>query len=138
MSEQSLITAMNQAVQAKAAAEPAFRTALLANPRAAVESFFGTELPAHITLTAIEEAPDTYIIPVPYVAAAGAAGELSDSDLEAVAGGSKAGVTKFVNKVGGKIENFGTGVADAATKLGSTHAAAFVNVATGSHTKDVC
>lgn len=87
-------------VEALAAQDDAFRASLLADPRAAVERLLGVALPAQIRLQAIEEAPDTYVIAVPAKLAAAADGELSDDDLEAVAGGSKAGAKKFFNNVG--------------------------------------
>ena len=68
---------------------PTYREALLKNPKAVVEGQMGGKLPAGITVKAVEENPNTIYVVVPYVAKAG--DELSDGDLEAVAGG-KGGV----------------------------------------------
>ena len=95
-------------VSAKAARDQAFAKELLANPQAAVEKLLGTALPAHITLQAVAQPVGTYVIPVPTTTVVGAGGELSDSDLEAVAGGSKSGANDFFN-----------GVADVVTTVGS-------------------
>ena len=106
----------------KARHDEAFRAELLANPRAAVEKLFGTELPPQIKIQAIEEAPDTYIIGVPATIAVGEFGELSDSDLEAVAGGSKAGAKKFFKELGSAILDSGAGQAGALGGDKSHHA----------------
>jgi hypothetical protein len=87
----------------KAAEDDAFRAELLSNPRAAIEKLFNVELPAQITLKAIEEPADTYTVVVPAKVAAGKDGELSDSDLEAVAGGSKSGAKTFFTGVGSAL-----------------------------------
>jgi hypothetical protein len=103
MSEAPTAEHLKAAVAARAAHDDAFRAELLANPRAAVEKALGAPLPAHVTIQAIEEAPDTYVVAVPAKVAAGAGGELTDADLEAVAGGSKAGAKKFFNEVGSSL-----------------------------------
>jgi hypothetical protein len=64
---------------------PTYREALLKNPKAVVEGQMGGKLPSGITVKAVEETPNTIYVVVPYVAKAG--DELSDGDLEAVAGG---------------------------------------------------
>jgi hypothetical protein len=99
--------AMHAVVQAKAAQDAAFRAELLANPRAAVEKLFGTALPAHVKLQAVEQPADTYVVVVPTAAAVGAGGELSDADLEAVAGGSKSGAKQFFNDIGNDVVDVG-------------------------------
>lgn len=71
----------------RAASDEAFMKDLLANPRAAVEKAFEMELPANVKIQAVEEPADTYVVVVPRAAKVAADGELSDNDLEAVAGG---------------------------------------------------
>ena len=93
----------------RAREDDAFRAELVSNPRAAVEKLLGTELPPQITIKVIEEAPDTYIIGVPSKTVVGEFGELSDNDLEAVAGGSKAGAKKFFTQFGSAIVDSGGG-----------------------------
>lgn len=114
MSENEVTVDMLKAIAGeKAREDDAFRAELLSNPRAAVEKLFGTELPPQITIKAVEEAPDTYIIAVPAKVLVGAGGELSDRDLEAVAGGSKAGARKFFKAFGSAMLNSGAGQAGA-------------------------
>jgi hypothetical protein len=87
-------------VIAKSNDDAAFRQAVIDNPKAAVEKLFNVELPAHVSFNVVQEAADQYTIVLPHQQAVGAGGELSDNDLEAVAGGSKAGATKFFTQVG--------------------------------------
>jgi hypothetical protein len=68
-----------------------YRDALLKNPRAVIEKQFNTSLPANVTVRAIEESADTVYVLVPPSTAQ--VGELDDSDLEKLAGGS--GSTKI-------------------------------------------
>ena len=64
---------------------PKYRQALLANPKSTIERQLNTSL-GDVQVKAIAETADTYYVVVPYVAASG---ELSDADLEKVAGGFK-------------------------------------------------
>lgn len=68
---------------AKAQADPAFRQALLLNPKAAIEKEFGVTLPAAPELRVVEETASTNYLVLPATVDA----ELSEADLEAVAGG---------------------------------------------------
>ena len=68
----------------KAQAKPAFRQALLKNPRAAIEKEFGVALPVGSQLNVVEETTNTKYLVLPAVADS----ELSDADLESVAGGA--------------------------------------------------
>lgn len=68
---------------------PTYRAALLKNPKAVIEGQMGTKIPANVTVKAVEETPTTMYVVVPYVGKPG--GELSDSALEAVAGGGGSG-----------------------------------------------
>ena len=65
---------------------PQYRAALVKNPKAVLEGQMGNKLPAGVTVKSVEETADTIYVVVPYVPKPGA--ELSDSALEAVAGGS--------------------------------------------------
>jgi Nitrile hydratase, alpha chain len=71
--------------------DPAYRAALVKNPRAVVEKQFNNSLPANVTVKAVEESATTLYVVVP--AATAQVGELDDSDLEKVAGGD--GSTKI-------------------------------------------
>lgn len=75
---------------AKALQEPAFRTQLVMNPRATVEQALGAPLPSNVKLHVLETSPMEYTIVLPFQPKGETDGELSDADLEAVAGGAKA------------------------------------------------
>lgn len=62
-----------------------YRAALLANPKSVIERQLNTSL-GSIQVKAIAETADTVYVIVPHVPASG---ELSDADLERVAGGFK-------------------------------------------------
>jgi hypothetical protein len=64
-----------------------FRRRLLENPRAAVEEELGSRLPEGVQVMAVEETADTIYLVLPSASPVDAGGELSDQDLEAVAGG---------------------------------------------------
>jgi Nitrile hydratase, alpha chain len=65
-----------------------FRQRLLADPRAAVEDELGTRLPEEVRVVAVEETADTIYLVLPFASTESQeAGELSDRELEAVAGG---------------------------------------------------
>ena len=64
---------------------PKYYESLKANPRALMEKQLGTSIPKNVNIKVLEESADTYYIVLPAFAKEGA--ELSDSDLEKVAGG---------------------------------------------------
>jgi glycerol-3-phosphate O-acyltransferase len=64
---------------------PKYYQMLKSNPRALMEKQLGTAIPAKLNIKVLEETADTYYIVLPAVAKEGA--ELSDADLEKVAGG---------------------------------------------------
>jgi hypothetical protein len=64
-----------------------FRRRLLEDPKAAVEQEFGSRLPESVEVRAVEESAQTIYLVLPSASRLGQ-GELSDQDLEAVAGGS--------------------------------------------------
>jgi hypothetical protein len=66
-----------------AAENPKYRQALIADPKATIERQLNAPL-GSTRVKAVADTADTYHIVVPYVATEG---ELSDSDLEKVAGG---------------------------------------------------
>jgi hypothetical protein len=66
-----------------AAENPQYRSELLRNPKGLIERQFNTSL-GSINVKAIADTADTVHVAVPYVATSG---ELSDADLEKVAGG---------------------------------------------------
>ena len=66
-----------------------FRRGLLENPKGTLEQELGTRLPEDVRVEAVEETPDTIYLVLPSTSiAVGEDDELSDKDLESVAGGS--------------------------------------------------
>ena len=77
-----------------------FRRELLEDPKAAVEQELGTRLPEGVRVVAVEETTDTVYLVLPSASSAGETGELSDLDLEAVAGGVSAGCPSITDDPG--------------------------------------
>jgi len=69
-----------------ASQNPEYRQALLRKPREVVESQFQVSLPENVNLKVLEETADTAYVVLPHVVQEGA--ELSDADVEMVAGGA--------------------------------------------------
>jgi hypothetical protein len=66
-----------------------FRRRLLDDPKGAVEQEIGTRLPQEIKVRVVEESPDTFYLVLPRSSPLGGEGEeLSDRELEALAGGT--------------------------------------------------
>ncbi len=65
---------------------PEYRAALLRNAKGVIEAQFQLELPSAVEVEVLEETPDKVYVVLPHMFEEGA--ELSDSDLEAVAGGN--------------------------------------------------
>lgn len=76
--------AINAELIAVAQQDPAFRQALLTNPKAAIQKRFGVSLPPEIELNVVEETATTNYLVLPVATG----DELSEADLEAVAGGT--------------------------------------------------
>jgi hypothetical protein len=70
----------------KSSKDQAFRQALLADPKGTLGREWGIDLPAGITVTVVEETPGSYHLVLP-AAPASPSQELSDQELESVAGG---------------------------------------------------
>jgi hypothetical protein len=88
MSEASGRQEMELRLVQRSLADDAFRQRLLEDPKAAVEQELGTRLPEDVRVVAVEETADTIYLVLPLVSAeAQEAGELSEQELEAVAGG---------------------------------------------------
>jgi hypothetical protein len=71
----------------KAWKDAAFRQALLTDPQGAVESELGAKLPAGLQVKVLAETPDTFYLVLPANPDRAPAGQLTDQQLEAVAGG---------------------------------------------------
>ena len=81
--------AMEQRIVRRSLEDDAFKQGLLEDPRAAIERELNTQLPAGVEIRAVEETQDTFYLVLPGRTAD--AGELSDRELESVAGGEGAG-----------------------------------------------
>lgn len=83
-----------------------YKQQLLSNPKAVIEREFGVQLPAQLSVQVLEENPTTlyFVLPMrPDLAGA----ELSDAQLEAVAGGfTPAAVTAAVTAAAGIAANW--------------------------------
>jgi hypothetical protein len=67
--------------------DDAFRQRLLEDPRTIMEQELGVSLPAEVQVRAVEETADTIYLVLPSTSAVDEGEELSDPDLETVAGG---------------------------------------------------
>ena len=68
--------------------EDAFRRRLIEDPKAAEEQELGSRLPEVVRVVTVEESTDTIYLVLPSTSMAGReGGELSDQQLESVAGG---------------------------------------------------
>ena len=74
---------------AKALKEPAFKQELLSNPKAAIEREVGQPLPPDVEIQVVEETPTTLYLVLPSTSTVPR--ELSDQQLESVAGGKNTG-----------------------------------------------
>ena len=73
-----------EAVINKALEDASFRRDLVANPHAAISRLLGFGVSPELKITVLQETPDTAYLVLPVSAASG---ELSDDQLEGVAGG---------------------------------------------------
>ncbi len=82
-----------------AAESPRYRAALLANPKAILEKQLNTSF-GDLTIKAVVDTADTVFVVVPY---APTDGELTDTDLEAVAGAMQDVQVECSVHVGGEL-----------------------------------
>ena len=76
---------INQQVLARAIKDAAFRQALLSDPKAVLAKEYNIHLPENVTIRVLEETSSTLTLVLPPQETM--TQELSDADLEAVAGG---------------------------------------------------
>jgi hypothetical protein len=88
MSEASGRQEIERRLIEKSLEDEAFRQRLIEDPKGAVEQELGTRLPEDVRVETVEETADTIYLVLPSTSMAGAEGvELSDQELESVAGG---------------------------------------------------
>lgn len=91
---------ISTAIAEKAWKDDAFHKEVLANPNQAYEKYIGQALPPGVTIKVVEDTPTTVHFVIP--AKPAAANELSDSELEGVAGGVfAAGIPLLISVVSG-------------------------------------
>jgi hypothetical protein len=89
MSEGAGRAEMERRIIQRSIEDDAFRQQLLEDPKAAVEQELGSRLPEEVRVETVEETAETIYLVLPGTPMAGAeGGELSDQQLEAVAGGA--------------------------------------------------
>ena len=91
---------------------PKYYDLLMSDPRLLMEKQLGMSIPANVNIKVVEETPDTYYIVLPHIVREGA--ELSDSDLEKVAGGKGSPV----DAIGGALGGLGGAVGGALGGIG--------------------
>jgi hypothetical protein len=87
MSEASSREQMERRLIERGLEDESFRRRLLEEPRAALEEELGSRLPEGVRVVAVEETADTIYLVLPIASPLGEGGELSERELEAVAGG---------------------------------------------------
>jgi len=90
MSEGSGRAQMERMLVQRSIEDEDFRRRLLEEPKAAVEEELGARLPKEVQIQAVEETADIIYLVLPSASPIGGGGELSDQQLEAVAGGDVA------------------------------------------------
>jgi len=88
VSEESARTEVERRIIQRSIEDESFRQWLIEDPKGAVEQELGTRLPEEVRVVALEESADTIYLVLPGTPMAGGGGvELSDQQLESVAGG---------------------------------------------------
>ena len=85
MSEASGRQEMERRLIEKSLEDESFRQRLIEDPKGTVEEELGTRLPEEVRVVTVEETQDTIYLVLPSTPMAG--GELSDQELQSVAGG---------------------------------------------------
>ncbi len=98
MSEASGRAQMESRLVQRSIEDESFRQRLIEDPKGAVEQELGRRLPEEVRVVTVEETADTIYLVLPSTPmAGGGGGELSDPDLESVAGGYDIAPGGFTN-----------------------------------------
>jgi hypothetical protein len=92
---------VNDLIAGFAAKNPEYKKALVTAPKKVIEAQLGQTLPESLDIKVIEDSADTMHMVLPYVPEEGA--ELSDADLEMVAGGKGNDASYECNDLAGGI-----------------------------------
>lgn len=76
---------LQEKIVSKALSDAAYKQELLANPKAAVEKELGITIPEGVAINIMQETGEQVFLVLPYIE--DAEGELSEDQLESVAGG---------------------------------------------------
>ena len=68
--------------------DDSFRQRLLEDPKGTVEQELGSRLPEGVEVRVVEESADTIYLVLPFASAVGERGEISEQELDAIAGGA--------------------------------------------------
>ncbi|HEY9724137.1 MAG TPA: hypothetical protein V6D47_19200 [Oscillatoriaceae cyanobacterium] len=109
LTEAQMIARLNAAVVRKSIEDAGFRAQLLKDPKGTIEKALNLPLPSGFTLKVAEAPQNEFTVVLPYQVKTAADGEMSDSDLESVAGGSKSGATSFFNGLADGMTGSGGG-----------------------------
>jgi hypothetical protein len=88
MSEGSGRTKVERRIVQRSIEDEAFRRRLMEDPKGAVEEELGTWLPEGVRVVTVEETQDTIYLVLPSASSVGEGSELSDREMESVAGGN--------------------------------------------------
>jgi hypothetical protein len=97
---------MNDLLAKFATQNPEYRDALRSDARAVVEKQFNMQVPDNVKIKVVEESADTVYVVLPHAVEQGA--ELSDADLEQVAGGAMVKEAKCDNAFLGTVVEVNT------------------------------
>jgi hypothetical protein len=87
MSEGSGRSEVERRIVQRSIEDESFRQRLIEDPKGAVEQELGTRLPEGVRVVAVEETADTIYLVLPSASPIGGGAELSDEELQTVAGG---------------------------------------------------
>jgi hypothetical protein len=104
---------------------PKYYDLLMSDPRLLMEKQLGMSIPANVNIKVVEETPDTYYIVLPHIVREGA--ELSDSDLENVAGGKGSAI----DAMGGALGGLGSALGGAVGGIGDAVGGALGGLGSG-------